>query len=98
MNCLGGDDGDTDARVAAKRQTGWTMKTMLAKVPWLEVALVATSLSLVFQLFPAVGTAAPRPPRYSELVPDDLVCRQCGIRRGAPRRPLHADGPGDWMV
>ena len=49
--------GNGDARVAAKRQTGWTMKTMLAKVPWLEVALVATSLSLVFQLFPAVGTA-----------------------------------------
>jgi hypothetical protein len=33
------------------------MKSMLAKLPWLEVALVATSISLVLQLFPAVGTA-----------------------------------------
>ena len=33
------------------------MKTMLAKVPWLEIALVATSISLTLQLFPAVGTA-----------------------------------------
>ena len=33
------------------------MKTMLAKVPWLEIALVATSMSLTLQLFPAVGTA-----------------------------------------
>jgi len=32
------------------------MKTMLAKVPWLEIALVATSISLTLQLFPAVGT------------------------------------------
>jgi len=33
------------------------MKTILARLPWLEIALVATSISLTLQLFPAVGTA-----------------------------------------
>ena len=32
------------------------MKSMLARLPWLEVALALTSISLVLQLFPAVGT------------------------------------------
>jgi len=32
------------------------MKSILARLPWLEIALALTSISLVLQLFPAVGT------------------------------------------
>lgn len=41
-------------RVVARR---WrTMKLTLAKLPWLEIALAVTSLALVLQLFPSIGT------------------------------------------
>jgi hypothetical protein len=32
------------------------MRTTFAKLPWLEIALAVTSLALVLQLYPAIGT------------------------------------------
>ena len=44
--------------VCGRVVAGWwrTMKLTLAKLPWLEIALAVTSLALVLQLFPSIGT------------------------------------------